>query len=161
MDKVCYNQLVFAAPDHSEPVREQPALAPLSIRSCSCTGCDVDLSLVSVNARFCPRCGLRLNDDRLRGGERSSCFAGRAGNTTLPHTAPSAGPFTSLIVRGYANAMYRLGVRYEIRRNDAEAVRCYGKASHLGNEHAAARLLDVPLASRAVDHRPSDGVGAP
>ena len=65
-----------------------------------------------------------------------------------------ASAFTSTIVRGYANAMYRLGVRYEVRRNEAEAVRCYGKASHLGNEPAKSRLLDIPGAGRARGGRP-------
>lgn len=58
-----------------------------------------------------------------------------------------------MIVRGYANAMYRLGARYEVRHNEAEAVRCYGKASHLGNEPAKARLLGIPSATRL--HLPS------
>lgn len=64
----------------------------------------------------------------------------------------AARPFTTTIIRGYANAMYRLGTRYEVRRNEGEAVRCYGKASHLGNEPAAARLMDIPVAR--VAHAP-------
>jgi TPR repeat protein len=44
--------------------------------------------------------------------------------------------------------MYRLGVRYEVRRNAAEAFRCYGKASHLGNAPAAARLLNLGATGR-------------
>jgi hypothetical protein len=47
------------------------------------------------------------------------------------------------IIRGYANAMFRLGLRYEVRRNDDEALRCYGKASKLGNEDAAARMGEL------------------
>lgn len=115
-----------------------------------------NLSLVSINARFCPRCGLRLNDDRAAGeGDRHPWFAR---NTTSGHTEPStaADRFTSTILRGYANAMYRLGVRYEVRRNEAEAVRCFGKASHLGNEPAKSRLLEIPIGTRAklVRHTP-------
>lgn len=45
--------------------------------------------------------------------------------------------------------MLRLGIRYETRHNDDEAVRCYGKASRLGNEAAAERLITIPNAAVA------------
>ena len=54
--------------------------------------------------------------------------------------------FSSVVLRGYANAMFRLGVHYEVRHNDNEAVRCYGKASRLGNEPARVRLTNIPVA---------------
>ena len=51
----------------------------------------------------------------------------------------------SAIIAGYANALYRLGWRYErhlgFERNVSEAVRCYLKAARLGNEEALARLV--------------------
>ena len=50
----------------------------------------------------------------------------------------------SLMLLGYANAMYRLGRRYERSlgsgRNVEEAIRCYFKAAKLGNGDALARL---------------------
>ena len=50
----------------------------------------------------------------------------------------------SLMLLGYANAMYRLGSRYEralgSERNVDEAIRCYFKAAKLGNADAVARL---------------------
>jgi TPR repeat protein len=50
----------------------------------------------------------------------------------------------SEMLLGYANAMYRLGWRYETGlgtgRNVEEAIRCYFKAAKLGNPAALARL---------------------
>ena len=53
--------------------------------------------------------------------------------------ALAQGGIASVILHGYANAMFRLGTRYEFRHNTDEAIRCYGKASQLGNEPATAR----------------------
>jgi hypothetical protein len=61
-------------------------------------------------------------------------------------SAPVRSGCASVILHGYANAMFRLGTRYEFRHNTDEAVRCYGKASQLGNEPAQARLLEIPMA---------------
>ena len=48
------------------------------------------------------------------------------------------------MLAGYANAMFRLGWRYETGhgtpRNTDEAIRCYFKAAKLGNANALARL---------------------
>jgi TPR repeat protein len=109
---------------------------------------------VSNTARFCPCCGQRLADDWAKpatAGAPAEPVPPRLSWWRLPLRAArtSPGPVASLVVRGYANAMYRLGVRYEVRHNEGEAVRCYGKASHLGNQPAAARLLEIPLAKRA------------
>ena len=53
----------------------------------------------------------------------------------------------SPIVTGYANALCRLGWRYEshlgFERNVSEAVRCYLKAARLGNEEALAKLTGM------------------
>ena len=84
-------------------------------------------------ARFCPNCGVRLSDTR---------------HLIITRIDPTR---TTAVVRGYASAMFRLGFHYEIRHNDGEAVRCYGKASRLGNSAAKARMLDIPVASRADD----------
>src|SRR5207248_4311348 len=50
----------------------------------------------------------------------------------------------SLILLGYANAMYNLGSRYEWgrgpARNPREALRCYVKSARLGNPRALFRL---------------------
>jgi TPR repeat protein len=65
--------------------------------------------------------------------------AGAAASTPSP-----AGDSHSLMLLGYANAMYRLGWRYEtglgMGRNTEEAIRCYFKAAKLGNPAALARL---------------------
>jgi TPR repeat protein len=58
--------------------------------------------------------------------------------TVIPSPASS-----SEILRGYANALYKLGRRYEVAlgyRNPREAIRCYLKAARLGNMMAFARL---------------------
>ena len=98
--------------------------------------------MLSAAARFCPRCGTPRVE--------AAASTPSAAVFPLPERAaeppPETRPFTTTIIRGYANAMYRLGMRYEVRRNEGEAVRCYGKASSLGNKPAAARLLDIPVA---------------
>ena len=100
--------------------------------ACRCTRCAGDLTRLVPEARYCPGCGLRLSDDRF----------------TPPALRGSPPPpaLSSCVLKGYANAMFRLGVRYEVRHNDDEAVRCYGKASRLGNGPAIARLGQIPLA---------------
>lgn len=63
--------------------------------------------------------------------------------TAVPPLVIPSSNATSQILRGYANALYKLGRRYEIvlgHRNPREAVRCYLKAARLGNMMAFARL---------------------
>ena len=110
--------------------------------SCRCTRCAADLALVSPWARYCPQCGLRLSDNR------PAPVSPRAATPALFYPLDA---FSSVVLRGYANAMFRLGLHYEVRHNGDEAVRCYGKASRLGNEPARARLTTIPLARRAGD----------
>ena len=112
-----------------------------SSSSCRCTRCAADLRSLSAAARFCPNCGLRLSDGR-------PVFGFGPPDGPAPVFTPFKG-FTGGILRGYANAMFRLGVHYEVRHNDDEATRCYGKASRLGNEPAAAKLGEIPLAHLA------------
>ena len=109
-----------------------------------CRRCGSDVSELAVEAVYCPRCGLRLP-------------APPGGATPQGSGSPESveSPFSSTIVRSYANAMFRLGVRYEVRHNEAEAVRCYGKASHLGNVAAKVCLLDITL-SKTLDSSPGD-----
>src|SRR5687768_14608842 len=95
-------------------------------------GCDLG-ELVDV-ARFCPVCGLELSESRGHDGQES---------------------FSTTIVRGYAHAMFRLGVRYEVRHNDDEAVRCYDKSSRLGDERATGKILEIPVASIADGDEPA------
>jgi hypothetical protein len=95
----------------------------------TCDRCGTDLSAVATFARFCPHCGVKLAD----------FAAARAHAGPLERAA-------NLVLRGYANAMFRLGEHYEVRHNGDEAIRCYGKASQLGNEVAKSRLVDIPLA---------------
>jgi TPR repeat protein len=99
-----------------------------------CSRCSSDLSGVPPAARFCPNCGVRLSDARAQ----------------LVITQIDPLP-TTAVVRGYASAMFRLGFHYEIRHNDDEAVRCYGKASRLGHSAAKTRMLDIPIAALADD----------
>jgi hypothetical protein len=85
--------------------------------STRCTACGRDLSGLVSLARFCPHCGTRLGPDVS---------------------------FSNCILRGYANAMFRLGVHHEVRHNDPEALRCYDKASRLGNPAALCRMKNFP-----------------
>ena len=100
-----------------------------------CSGCSSDLFGVPPAARFCPHCGIRLSDTR---------------HLIIKRIDPTP---TTAVVRGYASAMFRLGFHYETRHNDDEAVRCYGKASRLGNGPAEARMSEIPVALRADDPR--------
>jgi TPR repeat protein len=97
-----------------------------------CPACRASLLGVSLAARFCPQCGLAVR----------MILAYQDQEIDAAH----AGEFLdrSLIVRGYASAMFRLGWRYEMgnsgAHNPEEAVRCYCKAARLGDENARARL---------------------
>jgi hypothetical protein len=97
-----------------------------------CRRCDADLTRLTGAARFCYQCGGPLDPDRPLEA-RSVPVLGRFDDL-----------FSTMIVRGYAHAMFRLGTRYEVRHNGHEAARCYGKASRLGSEPARARLAQIP-----------------
>ena len=100
--------------------------------SSRCRRCDADLSRLTGAAKFCYQCGSPLDPDEP---------TARRPLRVLPSFDDL---FSTMIVRGYAHAMFRLGTRYEVRRNDHEAARCYGKASRLGSEPARARLAQLP-----------------
>jgi hypothetical protein len=92
-----------------------------------CGGCGRDLSELVPVARYCPHCGVRLDD------------------------AVDV-PFCNSILFGYAKAMFRLGVHHEVRHNEPEAIRCYDKASRLGSRAADDRLAGlIPEAAPAAD----------
>jgi TPR repeat protein len=148
--------------------------APISLtaKPARCLRCSADLSTLPGWARYCPGCGLDSYSSPpaaiyLRATESSTVARGDGlGWAHLNElAASSAGPVppmvaplpecSSAILRGYANAMYNLGRRYEVaaaNRNPREAFRCYLKAARLGNVMAFARL-----AVRWIDHldRPS------
>jgi TPR repeat protein len=94
-----------------------------------CVHCGAGHGRLVAEARFCPSCGKPIEIVPAAAAPRFSEF------------------FSSLVLRGYANAMFRLGVRYEFRHNDDEAIRCYSKASRLGSETAYHRLSEIPLAA--------------
>lgn len=131
---------MYAARDHHDPAGEQPSVAARSPSAIArsdaavvvcCRRCGSDLSALAAGAVYCPRCGLR-----------------RPGEAGAADGVGRDGTFSSTIIRSYANAMFRLGTHYEVRHNEAEAVRCYGKASHLGNVPAKVCLLDIALSKR-------------
>jgi len=88
----------------------------------------------------------------------------RAGAAFGPHR-PNDDDVHSLMLLGYANAMYRLGWRYETGlgsgRNPQEALRCYFKAAKLGNIAALSRLAPQCVASVATPApmNPANGGG--
>jgi len=145
------------------------AVAPVQAR---CLRCDHDLTRLPESARFCPRCGLDMlgsppatflpyqpiQNPRLSGllGGWEHLFhlfhaSGQAGVTQAP--SPDA---TSVVVKGYGNALYRLGRRYEFGpgaiSNPREALRCYSKSARLGNFWAMARLASHVFANKTDAH---------
>ena len=108
-----------------------PADSPVDDGS-RCRRCDADLTRLTGAAKFCYQCGSPLDPDQ------------RTGKAPIPVLSRFDDLFSTMIVRGYAHAMFRLGTRYEVRHNDHEAARCYGKASRLGSEPARARLAQMP-----------------
>ena len=107
-----------------------------------CANCAADVTHLPPFARFCHRCGFQLPAD--------------VGDRALPglpepveHRAvPYARLFfpPSLILLAYGKALFNLGFRYETaigsRRNQEEALRCYGKAARLGDPSAMGRLAE-------------------
>jgi TPR repeat protein len=123
------------------PVAADPADLSDPLTYPHCFRCHTDLTHCFLSACFCPRCGVTL--------------AGMTVETLQPApipplplpvlaTEPRRADDTHSLILGYANAMFRLGWRYEngqgTSRNAEEAVRCYFKAAKLGNDSALARL---------------------
>jgi hypothetical protein len=115
-----------------------------------CRRCDADLSRLTGAAKFCYQCGSPLDLDWA------------TSKRPIPILPLFEDLFSTMIVRGYAHAMFRLGTRYEVRHNGHEAARCYGKASRLGSEPARVRLTQMPLVpTKEVDAPDGETPGLP
>ena len=125
------------------PVAADPA-APLTYPHCF--RCHTDLTHCFLSACFCPRCGVTLA--AMPGETLQPAPVSRLALPVLAIESRQTSDTHSLIL-GYANAMFRLGWRYEngygASRNTEEAVRCYFKAAKLGNDSALARLTPPEL----------------
>ena len=135
----------------------------------NCPHCHTDFSQLPASARYCPRCG--WDKQRASGSDsadptQASGDAARlqleplTASSRTPPTLPTAQPARSPLLRGFASAIYRLGVRYEgglgSRHNRSEAERCFFKAAKLGNQDAMARINPASLpeeGSPAADER--------
>lgn len=120
-----------------------------------CARCGGNAGSLPAAARFCPKCGTHLEDDRSAVGPVARLAAIRQAEGWLsvaprPSAVSANGleaaeplPQTS-ILRGYAVALYNLARRYErgrgVHRNPAEAIRCFTKSARLGHVDAARRL---------------------
>jgi TPR repeat protein len=145
------------------PADAGPAAGPVAALTYPhCSRCHADLTHCVFSARFCPRCGHTLSAL----GEASPF---PPAPPALPLRALTLEPRESIdthaLILGYANAMFRLGWRYEnghgTCRNAHEAVRCYFKAAKLGNTSARARLTsqgapdaDTAPPAETADHAP-------
>lgn len=167
-------------PDTSSNPAEGAAATALAASPARCLRCGGDLSRLPDEARFCPRCGLdrHTTPPAIFISEPSDEQRGLAGLLGAWHHAaellqkPGGGPpapdpigrlNTSQILEGYANAMYKLGRRYESggsRGNFREALRCYCKSARLGNVPALARLASswMRVDPAARDVRPPVGL---
>lgn len=125
-----------------------------------CLRCAADLSQLPDRGRYCPQCGLDSYSSApaaivMRAAEslpaREFDFLGwgHLAELARPGLGAVCPPMVALpnsssqMLRGYANALYNLGRRYEVslaQRNPREAIRCYFKAARLGNLMAYARL---------------------
>jgi hypothetical protein len=103
-----------------------------------CATCGFEVNLLAVRARFCPRCGVRVQEPEALGVK-----------PVLP-----VEPNHSEILNGYASALTHLGGKYEENRphNEREAVRCYLKAAKLGSGEAQEKL-----AEKGIEPAESDG----
>lgn len=136
------------------------AVPAVSAPSARCLRCAADLSRMPDEGRYCPRCGLdsyssppaailsRAAESRLAGqsdglGWNHLAELAVSSTVVVPPTVIPSPNTSSQIVLAYANALYKLGRRYEVggwTRNPREAIRCYLKAARLGNMMAFARL---------------------
>jgi TPR repeat protein len=161
--------------DRTAGLQDASASAEIASATQACPGCGGMLVGLPLSARFCPQCGGDLQ--ALRAASASGASAAMmaasvsgSGSCNPRPTSWSASLFQSfrfqplppplpgetrrsLIVIGYARALFRLGSRYEsglgASRNTDEAHRCFSKAARLGDAEARARLT------------PPDEVGAP
>lgn len=136
----------------------------------ACRGCGGTLLGLPVAARYCPKCGSDLralnNLPVLVASNSATGAPPQTGASTIssrptswpafilqslrfqPIPPPLPGEASrSMIVMGYARALFRLGTRYEsglgASRNTNEAHRCFFKAARLGDVDARARLTSA------------------
>ena len=111
-------------------------LAPLR----PCPHCQFNLGVLPMSAKYCPHCGVDLSRPTVSANPVRVEYASKSAGAPLK----VVGSHRSALVRGFAGALYRLGVRYEAnlgaRSNRNEAIRCYQKAAKLGDEQAMNRL---------------------
>jgi hypothetical protein len=107
-----------------------------------CATCGYEVHLLAVRARFCPKCGVRVQEPEALGVK-----------PVLP-----VEPNHSEILNGYASALTHLGGKYEENRprNEREAVRCYLKAAKLGSGAAHEKLAEKGI-EPAAPETPTDG----
>ena len=120
------------------------------LQAAHCIACGRDTTQLQLAARFCPDCGAKLQMAHRRRFQMCRQILplihlgrGELFDAELPVRGRTA------ILIGYANAMYRLGWRYErgsgIPRNLPEATRCYTKSARLGNLDAMIRLAPAQI----------------
>lgn len=147
-----------------------------------CLRCAADLSRLPEAARYCPRCGLDTFAGPPAAVVARAAELGISGRTSgewghvaelFGGAAPPVDPYSvrgpqaaSVVLQGYANALYNLGRRYErgagTARNLPEAIRCYQKSARLGNIWALARLAGRWMAElRHRDTAPADAIPLP
>ena len=142
---------------------DQAQVEPVAAMPARCQRCSADVSRLPIAARFCPRCGLEIQVadpvySPMLGDEQVWEELASQWPRVTAAVSSDAQPAHSLILLGYANAMYNLGFRYELgrgaARNVREAVRCYMKSARLGNPWALARL--APRDPHPPVHCPED-----
>lgn len=118
-----------------------------------CAHCGGDLAPVIEYAHYCPRCGRSLLEvgpplaRPLTEDEAAGILAAFLKQTESLSEADviPVDDTRAEVVKGYANAMYRLGCRYHqgrgVPRNIREAARCYGKAVRLGSTSALMHFI--------------------
>ena len=115
-----------------------------------CPGCGADPNSLPTAARFCNRCGARLETAGAAGSTAPVGICARwlmslwCGCHPDGHPVPTNLRTRSQVLLAYGKSMFNLGWRYEhavgARRNLHEAARCYGKAARLGDPSARRRL---------------------
>ena len=144
---------------------------PAGVAPAQCLRCGADLSRLPEEGRYCPRCGLDshasppaallLGDSRDKHQLSDTLGAWQhltqfrvSNDIPAPRVPQPQAPAvaSSEILEGYANALYKLGQRYEraqgVGGNFREALRCYCKSARLGNLWAMGRLAAYWLGRR-------------
>ncbi len=141
--------------------------AGMRVAPAHCLRCGADLSRLPDAARYCPRCGLdglasppaalltgatqcRAGLSQMLGGWQHLSQLVAVPTALNDIVSMPSADATSVMVKGYGNALYRLGQRYETApgagANAREALRCYSKSARLGNVWALARIASHLMA---------------